>query len=175
MVPNLISSGPRPARPTETGHGAPCQPSFTLEELFHLLQRFWESFVFPANDIQVHKSSHFPADHQKDNIKSAKTGESHQSYPPCRRHSRSYRHHTKFTEYLFGLFSNLAATPNSISLLGVPLSYGIYAFCRKPEHCMGIHEVSFQVKPHTLHYNEILFVSSDHITFYITLKMRKNG
>lgn len=32
------------------------------------------------------------------------------------------------TEYLFGLFANIAATPNSITLLGIPISYEIIHF-----------------------------------------------
>jgi hypothetical protein len=35
------------------------------------------------------------------------------------------------TEYLFGLLANLAAEPNSISLLGVPISYEILHFPAK--------------------------------------------
>lgn len=32
------------------------------------------------------------------------------------------------TEYIFGLFANLAANPDSVSLLGVPLSYEVLKF-----------------------------------------------
>ncbi len=42
--------------------------------------------------------------------------------------TRTFKGRELNTEYLFGLFANLAAAPGQISLLGVPLSYEILRF-----------------------------------------------
>lgn len=92
---NLTSNASRSAYPTKTGYGAPRQPVFTFEELFHLQNRFWKNFISPANEKQVHPL--LCADNQIGSFRPVDTGESHQLQPPCRRHPWPDRHHTEFS------------------------------------------------------------------------------
>jgi hypothetical protein len=92
---------------------SPDQPHFTFDELYKLQLNFLDNFIFPADVIQA-KS-----------INSTLLAEDAQGRVDI---TRTFEGRELNTEYLFGLFSNLAANPNSISLLGYPLSYEILRF-----------------------------------------------
>ena len=100
-----ISSMPSPS-PTN-------QPHYTFDELYNLQVKFFDNFIYPA-DITQAKS-----------INSTLLAEDVQGRIDV---TRTFDGRELNTEYLFGLFANLAADPNSISLLGVPISYEILHF-----------------------------------------------
>ncbi|MCJ1260720.1 hypothetical protein MMC22_000582 [Lobaria immixta] len=110
---NLTSNASISIYPAKTGYGAPRQPSFTFEELFHLQNRFWKNFISPANEKQAKA------------INSSLLAEDVLGRIDI---TRNFEGRELNTEYLFGLFASLAASPNSVSLLGVPLSYEITHF-----------------------------------------------
>lgn len=88
-------------------------PNFTYEELYDLQVKFFDAFIYPA-DVDQAKSinSTFLAEDVLGRIDI----------------TRTFVGRELNTEYLFGLFANLAATPTSLSLLGVPISYNITHF-----------------------------------------------
>ncbi|KAG0647323.1 hypothetical protein D0Z07_6924 [Hyphodiscus hymeniophilus] len=88
-------------------------PHFTYDELYKLLTNFWDNFLYPADGAQA-KS-----------INSTLLSENVQGRMDA---TRTFDGRELNTEYLFGLFANLAATPSSISLLGVPISYEVLKF-----------------------------------------------
>lgn len=89
------------------------QPHYTFDELYNLQVKFFDNFIYPA-DITQAKS-----------INSTLLAEDVQGRIDI---TRTFDGRELNTEYLFGLFANLAADPNSISLLGVPISYEILHF-----------------------------------------------
>jgi hypothetical protein len=100
-----ISSVPS-SRPTN-------QPSYTFDELYNLQVNLFDNYLYPA-DITQAKS-----------INSTLLAEDVQGRLDI---TRTFDGRELNTEYLFGLFANLAANPNSISLLGIPISYEILHF-----------------------------------------------
>ena len=89
------------------------QPHFTYDELYKLLTNFWDNFLYPADVVQAKA------------INSTILAENVQGRMDA---TRTFTGRELNTEYLFGLFANLAASPTSISLLGVPLSYEVLKF-----------------------------------------------
>jgi hypothetical protein len=89
------------------------QPHYTFDELYNLQVKFFDNFIYPA-DITQAKS-----------INLTLLAEDVQGRIDV---TRTFDGRELNTEYLFGLFANLAADPNSISLLRVPISYKILHF-----------------------------------------------
>jgi hypothetical protein len=89
------------------------KPSFTYNELYKLNVNFWENFLYPADVTQAKDvNSTIFAEGVKGRIDATRTFDGRELN----------------TEYLFGLFANLASTSTSLSLLGVPISYEILKF-----------------------------------------------
>ncbi|KAI4180258.1 MAG: hypothetical protein L6R41_007345 [Letrouitia leprolyta] len=92
----------------------PAQPSFTFSQLWDANKKFLDNFIYPA-DVQQAKA-----------INSTLLAEDVQGRIDI---TRTFNGRELNTEYLFGLFANLAgAAPGAVSLLGVPLSYEILHF-----------------------------------------------
>jgi hypothetical protein len=89
------------------------EPHYTFDELYNLQVKFFNNFIYLA-DVTQAKS-----------INSTLIAEDVQGRIDI---TRTFDGRELNTEYLFGLFANLAADPNSISLLGVPISYEILHF-----------------------------------------------
>jgi len=89
------------------------QPLYTFDELYNLQVNFLDNFIYLA-DITQAKS-----------INSTLLAEDVQGRIDI---TRTFDGRELNTEYLFRLFANLAADPNSISLLGIPISYEILHF-----------------------------------------------
>jgi hypothetical protein len=89
------------------------QPHYTFNELYKLQIKFFDNFIYPA-DITQAKS-----------INSTLLAKDVQRRINV---TRTFDGRELNTEYLFRLFANVAADPNSISLLGVPISYEILHF-----------------------------------------------
>ncbi|CAF9912586.1 MAG: hypothetical protein HETSPECPRED_000980 [Heterodermia speciosa] len=105
-----------PSNISSTGRGnisASQQPDFTFDELYSLQKQFLDHFISPAN-VQEAKA-----------INSTLLAEDCLGRVDI---TRTFSGRELNTEYLFGLFANLAATPDSLSLLGVPISYEILHF-----------------------------------------------
>lgn len=88
-------------------------PNFSYDELYALNKKFLDNFIYPANLKQA-KS-----------IKSDLLAEDCQGRVDA---TRTFDGRELNTEYLFGLFANIASSPHSVSLLGVPTSYEITHF-----------------------------------------------
>lgn len=98
---------------SSTSNSSSNQPSFTFDELYKLQVRFYDNYIWPADVAQAESiNSSLLAEDVLGRIDITRTFEGRELN----------------TEYLFGLFANLAANPNSISLLGVPTSYEILHF-----------------------------------------------
>lgn len=107
--PNLVE---RQAADTTTAK--PAQPSFTFSQLWDANKKFLDNFIYPA-DVNQAKA-----------INSTILAEDVQGRIDI---TRTFNGRELNTEYLFGLFANLAAAaPGSVTLLGVPLSYEILHF-----------------------------------------------
>ncbi|KAL8994975.1 MAG: hypothetical protein Q9188_006919 [Gyalolechia gomerana] len=92
----------------------PAQPTFSFAQLWDLNKKFLDNFVYPADVIQAKA------------INSTILSEDVQGRIDI---TRTFNGRELNTEYLFGLFANLAeASEGAISLLGVPLSYEILHF-----------------------------------------------
>jgi hypothetical protein len=89
------------------------QPHYTFDKLYNLQVKFFDNFIYPA-DITQAKS-----------INSTLLAENVQGRINV---TRTFDGRELNTEYLFRLFANLAADPNSISLLKVPILYKILHF-----------------------------------------------
>lgn len=98
---------------TSASTNSSSQPCFTFDELYNLQKKFLDSFLSPADQTQA-KS-----------INSSLLSEDCLGRIDI---TRTFKGRELNTEYLFGLFANLAATPGSLSLLGVPVSYEILHF-----------------------------------------------
>ena len=86
------------------------QPCFTFDQLYNFQKKFLDSFISPADEVQAKAvNSSLLAEDVLGRIDI----------------TRTFKGRELNTEYLFGLFANLAATPGSLSLLGVPVSYEI--------------------------------------------------
>lgn len=88
-------------------------PSFTPAELYALQTRLWDNFLYPADVAQA------------ESINSTLLSEDCQGRIDI---TRTFTGRELNTEYLFGLFANLAANPGQLSLIGVPESYEIIHF-----------------------------------------------
>ena len=106
------------------------QPNFTFDELFDLQRNFLDHFIYPANVEEV--CSRIEVDeclmvdpYQAKKVNSTILAEDCLGRVDI---TRTFAGRELNTEYLFGLFANLAATPGSLSLLGVPVSYKILHF-----------------------------------------------
>jgi hypothetical protein len=108
------AEGQKPPAPTGTPSApSPNQPHFTFDELYKLQTRLLDNYIWPADVAQAESiNSTLLAEDVRGRIDITRTFEGRELN----------------TEYLFGLFANLAANPNSISLLGVPTSYEILHF-----------------------------------------------
>ncbi len=90
------------------------QPNFTYAQLWDLNKKFLDAFIYPAN-VQEARA-----------INSAILAEDVQGRVDI---TRTFVGRELNTEYLFGLFANLAsAEAGAISLLGLPLSYEVLHF-----------------------------------------------
>ncbi|MCJ1458580.1 hypothetical protein MMC28_008953 [Mycoblastus sanguinarius] len=113
----LASKAPR-FRANQAGHASliPRQdavPTFTFDELFQLQKKFLDNFISPENAIQAQSiNSTLLADDVQGRVDITRTFEGEELN----------------TEYLFGLFANLAAQTNSFTLLGVPTAYEVTHF-----------------------------------------------
>ncbi|KAL8798128.1 MAG: hypothetical protein Q9182_006935 [Xanthomendoza sp. 2 TL-2023] len=94
--------------------GTTVQPAFTVNQLWNLNKKFLDSFIYPAN-VGVARA-----------INSTLLAENVQGRVDI---TRTFDGRELNTEYLFGLFANLAtAEAGAISLLGIPLSYEVLHF-----------------------------------------------
>ncbi|KAL8818159.1 MAG: hypothetical protein Q9223_003142 [Gallowayella weberi] len=94
--------------------GTTAQPTFTVNQLWNLNKKFLDSFIYPAN-VKVARA-----------INSTLLAEDVQGRVDI---TRTFDGRELNTEYLFGLFANLAtAEVGAISLLGIPLSYEVLHF-----------------------------------------------
>lgn len=130
---NLMSNASRSAHLTKTGYGAPRQPCFTFEELLHLQNKLWKNFIFPADEKQVNPLSCLrrirkTISNRQIQAKAINSTFLAEDILGRIDITRNFQGRELNTEYLFGLFAHLAASPSSISLLGVPLSYEITHF-----------------------------------------------
>ena len=89
------------------------KPNFTFDELYNFQKKFLDNFIYPADQAQAKF------------INSSLLSEDCLGRIDI---TRTFEGRELNTEYLFGLFTNLAATPGSLSLLGVPVSYEILHF-----------------------------------------------
>ncbi|KAL8687125.1 MAG: hypothetical protein Q9218_006613 [Villophora microphyllina] len=90
------------------------QPAFTFNQLWDLNKKFLDNFIYPANTIIAQS------------INSTLLAEDVQGRVDI---TRTFDGRELNTEYLFGLFANLAAAkPGAVTLLGVPLSYEVLHF-----------------------------------------------
>ncbi|KAL9103923.1 MAG: hypothetical protein Q9163_001071 [Psora crenata] len=97
-------------RGTETSHQA---RNYTFDELYRLQKKLLDAFIYPANRVQAESinSSFFSPDVQgRVDV------------------TRTFEGPELNTEYIFGLFSNLALDQNSFTLLGFATSYEIVHF-----------------------------------------------
>ena len=89
------------------------QPNFSTDELYGMHTKFLDAFMAPNNAIEARKiNSTLLATDVQGKIDVTRTFDGRELN----------------TEYLFGLFANLAESPGSISLLGVPMSYEVLNF-----------------------------------------------
>ncbi|KAL8835229.1 MAG: hypothetical protein Q9170_003391 [Blastenia crenularia] len=98
----------------DTATPSNAQTNFTFNQLWDLNRKFLDNFIYPA-DVKQAKA-----------INSTLLAEDVQGRIDI---TRTFDGRELNTEYLFGLFANLAsASPGAISLLGVPMSYEILHF-----------------------------------------------
>lgn len=89
-------------------------PTFSFNQLWDLNKKFLENFIYPADIVQAQA------------INSTLLSEDVLGRIDI---TRTFKGRELNTEYLFGLFANLASvSPGAISLLGIPLSYEIVHF-----------------------------------------------
>ncbi|KAL9596661.1 MAG: hypothetical protein Q9219_005656 [cf. Caloplaca sp. 3 TL-2023] len=90
------------------------QPNYTYPQLWSLNKKFLDNFIYPASAAQANA------------INSTLLAEDIQGRIDV---TRTFDGRELNTEYLFGLFANLAkAGPGAVTLLGVPQSYEILHF-----------------------------------------------
>jgi len=98
-----------PEEPAETSN----TPNFTFAELYALQVKFYDNFLWPADVAQAKSiNSTLLAEGVRGRIDITRTFEGRELN----------------TEYLFGLFANSADHPETLSLIGVPISYEILHF-----------------------------------------------
>ncbi|KAL2042776.1 hypothetical protein N7G274_004535 [Stereocaulon virgatum] len=105
----------RQQSPSATSYGPSYNtaPHYSFDELFQLQKEFLDNFIYPANQVQaksVNSSLLAPDVQGRVDI------------------TRTFTGQELNTEYLFGLFANIAASPDEFTLLGVPLAYEITHF-----------------------------------------------
>ncbi|KAL9008736.1 MAG: hypothetical protein Q9173_006169 [Seirophora scorigena] len=94
--------------------GSSQTPTFSFNQLWDLNLKFLDNFIYPADIVQARA------------INSTLLSEDILGRIDI---TRTFKGRELNTEYLFGLFANLAsASPGAISLLGIPLSYEIVQF-----------------------------------------------
>lgn len=101
-----------PSRAETPGHMAKT-PHFSFNELYNLQIKLLDSYMYPNNTIQtksINSSLLAPDVQGRTDI------------------TRTFEGAELNTEYIFGLFASLATNPNSLSLLGVPISYELLQF-----------------------------------------------
>ncbi|CZR57617.1 uncharacterized protein PAC_07506 [Phialocephala subalpina] len=88
-------------------------PHFSFHKLYELEKNFFDNFLYPNSTRQAKTiNSTLLADDIQGRIDITRTFDGAELN----------------TEYLFGLFANLASNPNSLSLLGIPVSYELLHF-----------------------------------------------
>lgn len=107
------------------------EKNFTFDELFALQKRFLDNFISPMNDVQA-KS-----------INSSLLAENVQGRVDI---TRTFDGRELNTEYLFGLFANLATSP-AFSLLGVPVAYNITHFAGSQNIASASTRFTFNFQP----------------------------
>ncbi len=88
-------------------------PQFSFKELYDLEINFLNNFLYPNSTVQAKA------------INSTLLAPDIQGRIDI---TRTFDGAELNTEYLFGLFANLASNPNSLSLLGIPISYEVLHF-----------------------------------------------
>lgn len=88
-------------------------PNFTFSELYNLTDRFLQNHMYPLNIAQ---SLSINSSLLSDDILGRVDA------------TRDYAGRELNTEYLFGLFANIALNPNAFTLLGYPLYYTFTRF-----------------------------------------------
>ena len=89
------------------------QPSFSAQDLWNLHEKFLKTFMSPQDAVEARK------------INSTLLAENVQGKIDI---TRTFDGRELNTEYLFGLFANLATSANEVTLLGVPTSYEVLNF-----------------------------------------------
>lgn len=110
-VPILATSSP-PSYPNTTNSSFQT-PNFTFNELYNLTDRFLQNHMYPLNIAQ---SLSINSSLLSDDILGRVDA------------TRDYAGRELNTEYLFGLFANIALNPNAFTLLGYPLNYTFTRF-----------------------------------------------
>ncbi|KAG8528622.1 uncharacterized protein KY384_006309 [Bacidia gigantensis] len=111
VIPNSVLSSSLRPRAQEQGAA-----NFTFKELYRMQKKFLDAFIYPANQKEAKK------------INSTIFSEDVQGRVDI---TRTFSGRELNTEYIFGLFSNLAASSNdtnAFSLLGYATSYKILHF-----------------------------------------------
>ena len=107
---------------------------FSFDQLFQLQKKFLDNFISPANTAQVDRIpllrlNHVPS--LTDRTLQAQSINSSLLAPDVQGRvdiTRTFSGQELNTEYLFGLFANLATSSDQFSLLGVPVAYEITHF-----------------------------------------------
>lgn len=117
-------------------------PEYTFDQLFQLQKTFLDEFIYPENGVQVRSILYLtlppstdmaPASGETDNRRphQAKSINASILAPNVQGRvdiTRTFDGAELNTEYLFGLFANLAASPQAFTLLGIPTGYEITHF-----------------------------------------------
>lgn len=88
-------------------------PDFSFDELWNMTNGFFENFLYPANIVQANSiNSTLLAPDILGRIDA----------------TRDFAGRELNTEYIFGLFANVALDPSSFTILGYPINYTITHF-----------------------------------------------
>lgn len=114
LTPILCSpSAPPYANTTNTTNTSSQTPNFTFSELYSLTNRFLTNHMYPLNIAQA------------SSINSSLLSSDILGRVDA---TRDYAGRELNTEYLFGLFANIALNPNAFTLLGYPVNYTFTRF-----------------------------------------------
>ena len=113
--------------------------NYTFDDLYKLQTKFLDAFIYPANLVQVGLPFHLPLPRRSANEAQLTTGLNFQAKsinsslfsPDVQGRvdiTRTFKGRELNTEYIFGLFANLAANANAFTLLGYATSYEIVHF-----------------------------------------------
>lgn len=113
LTPILCTAQPLYSNTTNISYPAFQTPNFTFSELYSLTNRFLTNHMYPLNIVQASSinSSLLSAD-----ILGRVDA------------TRDYAGRELNTEYLFGLFANIALNPDAFTLLGYPVNYTFTRF-----------------------------------------------